>query len=121
MNNKKLDKIQGAILSSYIASFYINEVLAYKIPEVRHKAKKSLKDSVKELQRIEQNYFDVIEKDEHGEKMNMMLTDNAMTFLDLLMKFSYSDFVQLQQVVSAWQLKPKQIEGLTKKILKENE
>lgn len=119
MNKKQLDKIQGCILSCYIASFYVNEVLAYKLPEVRHKLRKSLNDSVKEMQVIERKYFDSIDEDEHGEKMNMMLTDNAIAFFDLLMKFDYSDYIQLQQVISAWEKKPKQIEGLSKKILKD--
>lgn len=119
LSSKQLDAIQGMILSGFIANHYANEVLTLKVPMVKHKLKKSLNDSVKQLDVIEKNYFDKIEE-EGGEDLQDKITANTMDFMKLLLSLEYSDFVQFQQILQAYKLDPKRIEAVTQDILTRN-
>lgn len=119
LNSKQIDAIQGTIISSFIANHYINEVLSFKMPMVKHGLKKSLNDSVKQLDVIESNYFDKIEE-AGGEDLHDKITANTMDFLKLLLSLEYSDFVQFQQILQAYKIDRERIELVTQDILTRN-
>lgn len=118
MNNKQIEKVSAAILTSYIALFYLEEAKFSGL--FRQSAKKNLNRTIKDLREIESKYFNQIDEiDETG--FTDKLTSNQITFLDFLLnKYSFNDFVILQEICVAYDLDYNRLKGISDKILIEN-
>lgn len=118
MNTKIITKISGAILTSYINLFYLEE--ASKTNLFRHKIKLNLKRVIDDLKEIEYKYFNEIEKIDENE-LNDKLTANQITFIDWMLKeFDFNEFTKFQEIAYAYKLNAKRVTGITDKILLEN-
>ena len=118
MNSKTITKISGAILTSYINLFYLEEVSKTNL--FRHKTKLNLKRVIDDLKEIEYKYFNEIEKVDKNE-LNDKLTANQITFIDwMLNEFDFNEFTKFQEIAYAYKLDDKRVTGITDKILLEN-
>ena len=118
MTKKQLIKVSGAILNSYIALHYLEEI--EKIKVLSRGAKGNLTKTIKNLKEIELNYFDVIDGlDEHGLSDKVM--EHQMVFTDyLLNRYDFHHFTKIQEVLAAYDLDYKRLTGISDKILMEN-
>lgn len=115
MSKETLHKITGAILTSYLASHYLEEI---KHTEVyRQKLKSLLNSTTKELESFEKIFFDkVSEIDE--EDWSDKLSANLITFLDAMIKNqAFPDFCKLQEIIVAYTLDPDKISNVSDTIL----
>lgn len=118
MNTKTIEKISGAILTSYINLFYLEEVSKTNV--FKQGAKRNLKRVLDDLKDIEYKYFNEIEKVDEND-LNDKLTANQIIFLDWMLKeFSFNDFTKFQEICYAFKIDPKRVTGITDKILTEN-
>jgi len=118
LTEKDIEKISGAILTSFTCLHYLEEVS--KLGIIRHSAKKNLSKTIDDLKLIEITYFNEIEsldKNYLGDK----IIDNKMSFVGFLLnEFSFNDFTKFQEIVCAYNLEPNRVTGITDKILIEN-
>ena len=118
MNRKIIEKISGAILTSYINLFYLEEVSKTNV--FKHRSKLNLKRVLDDLKEIEYKYFNEIEKVDENE-LNDKLTANQITFINwLLNEFDFNEFTKFQEIAYAYKLDHKRVTGITDKILLEN-
>lgn len=120
MTEKTIEKIQGAIISSYETLFYLEEIKKVAPCIFKHRSKLNLKRTLEDLREIEQAYFDEVDKID-VEDMSGKLIANKLIFMDwLLNEFDFNDFAKFQQIAYAFKLKPERVTGITDKILIEN-
>lgn len=116
--NKTITKVSGAILTSYINLFYLEEVSKTNL--FKHKAKRNLSRTLEDLKEIEYKYFNEIEKVDTND-LNDKLTANQITFIDwMLNEFDFNEFTKFQEIAYAYKLDHKRVTGITDKILLEN-
>mgnify|MGYP003636407163 CR=1 FL=1 len=115
---KDIEKISGAIITSFTNLHYLEEVS--RLGVIKHIAKKNLSRTLEDLKLIEIEYFNQIEnldEDALGDKM----IANKMSFVEFLLNdFSFNDFSKFQEIACAYKLDPKRVTGITDKILLEN-
>lgn len=120
LSDKTIEKIQGAIISSYETLFYLEEVKKVAPHTFKHRAKLNLKRTLEDLQEIERTYFDEVDKIDDNDMSNKIVS-NKLTYTDwLLNKFSFNDYLKFQQISYAFEIDPARITGISDKILKEN-
>jgi hypothetical protein len=118
MSKKDLEQASGAILASFVALHYIEEVSHTKMFQKDLKFK--LKKSIEALQKVEKNFYDKIESvDDHD--LASHLSHNMITFLETCMKNRlFNDFTAIQEIIMAYDLDPKSIKGISDKIHNKN-
>ena len=122
MTTKQLDLVQSAILSAYCTNFLFEELLRQKVPIVKHALKNKLKKTSADFIDFESKFFNDIEKSApEFEEYHHKITSNIFDFLELIIKDGNTNMVQRMQLIFAHQVKPKDLENLAIKILKENE
>lgn len=118
MTSENITKVSGAILTSFINLFYLEEI--NKLGIVRHTAKKNLKRTLEDLKEIERVYFNETDKLDDKQLADKLIA-NKMVFIDWMLKeFDFNDFSKFQEIAYAYSLKPKRLTGITDKILLEN-
>lgn len=119
MDRSTVHKVTGAILTSYVASHYLEEIKHTNI--YRHKLKSLLNNVCKELERFEKDFFDEVDKID-DEDWTDKLSANLIQFLDAMVKDqAFPDFCKLQEIIVAYTMDPKSISGISDKILKKKQ
>jgi hypothetical protein len=115
LTEKKLEKISGAILSSFINLHLLED--AEKIGLFRQRVRNNIRRTISDLKEIEINYYnkiDEVDEKELGDK----LTANKLIFLDwLLNKFDFNDFCKIQEVCLAYEADKERITQVTDEVL----
>jgi len=114
-NKKKLEKISGAIITSFMNLHYLEE--CDKTGLFKQKVKNNLRRTISDLKEIEINYYNKIEEVDEKE-LGDKLTANKLIFLDwLLNKFDFNDFCKIQEVCLAYEADKERITQVTDEVL----
>lgn len=118
MNEKQLEKISGAIITSFISLHFLEEVKNTGL--FKQRVKNNLNRTIKDLIDIEEDYFskiDNIDDNDLGDK----LVANSLEFVKILLsRSSFNEFTKMQEVCAAYLANPEEISKLSDKILLEN-
>lgn len=116
MSNEKLtDYLAGAVISSQVTLNFYERLKG--TPFFRHRLKNALNLSIKELIKAERDEYDKLFDAKDDETSN--ITNNLSDVVDLLCKDGLSGFIVIGNIYRAWKKDPKSIEGITKKILRD--
>ena len=102
LTEKQVEKISGAIITSFVNLHFLEEVASIGI--FRQRVKKNVKRTMEDLLDIENNYFNEVEKLE-GDENNMadVLVANKLEFIKwILNEFDFNDFTKIQEVCIAF-------------------
>lgn len=118
MNEKQLEKISGAIITSFISLHFLEEVKNTGL--FKQRVKNNLNRTIKDLIDIEEDYFskiDNIDDNELGDK----LVANSLEFVKILLsRSSFNEFTKMQEVCAAYLANPEEMSKLSDKILLDN-
>jgi len=115
---KQLEKISGAIITSFVNLHFLEE--ADNIGLFRQRVKNNVRRTMADLIDIENNYFAKVEEVDEKD-LGDKLVANKLEFVQwLLNKFDFNDFSKLQEVCSAYSLDPKELSDTSDKILFNN-
>ena len=104
LTNKQVEKISGAILTSFVNLHFLEEVASIGIFQQRV-LKTTLKELLSDLLDIENNYFNEIEKIEDN-NMGDILVANKLEFIKwILNEFDFNDFTKIQEICIAFSKK----------------
>jgi len=118
ISKEKLEKISGAILTSFINLHFLEE--CDRTGLFKQKIKNNLRRTISDLKDVEFNYYSKIEKVDEGDLADK-LTTNKMIFIEwMLKKFNFNDFCKLQEICLSYEIDSKSIEKVSEKILKQN-
>lgn len=118
MTDKDLQKISGAILTSFINLHFLED--ADKIGLFKQKVRNNVRRTISDLKEIEVNYYNKIEEVDESDIADK-LTTNKMVFLEwLLNKFEFNDFSKIQEVCLAYELDKGAITKVSEEILEKN-
>jgi hypothetical protein len=115
---KQLEKISGAIITSFVNLHFLEE--ADSIGLFRQRVKNNVRRTMADLIDIENNYFAKVEEVDEKD-LGDKLVANKLEFVQwLLNKFDFNDFSKLQEVCVAYSLDPKELSDTSDKILFNN-
>jgi len=118
MNEKQLEQISGAIITSFINLHFLEEAKVSGL--FKQRVKNNIKRTIDDLMDIEYKYFskiDEVDEFEFGDK----LVANYMEFISMLLnKFKFNDFSKMQEVAMAYGLDPDAVTKVSDKILFKN-
>jgi Rad3-related DNA helicase len=118
LNEKQLEKITGAIITSFVNLHFLEEIKLSRL--VKHKVKNNLNKTLNDLIQIERKYFDEIESID-DDNLSDKLVANKLEFVKwLLNNYSYNDFTKLQEVCLAYTTDRKKVTDITDSILKDS-
>lgn len=118
LTEKQLEKISGAIITSFVNLHFLEEVNTIGI--FKQRVKNNVKRTMADLLYIENNYFAKVEEVDEKD-LGDKLVANKLEFIQwLLNKFDYNDFSKLQEVCAAYSLNPKELTEISDKILINN-
>lgn len=118
LNEKQLEKITGAIITSFVNLHFLEEIKSSRL--VKHKVKNNLNKTLNDLIQIERKYFDEIESID-DDNLSDKLVANKLEFVKwLLNNYSYNDFTKLQEVCLAYTTDRKKVTDITDSILKDS-
>jgi predicted DNA-binding protein YlxM (UPF0122 family) len=118
LTEKQLEKISGAIITSFVNLHFLEEVNTIGI--FKQRVKNNVKRTMADLLDIENNYFAKVEEVDEKD-LGDKLVANKLEFIQwLLNKFDYNDFSKLQEVCAAYSLNPKELTEISDKILINN-
>lgn len=118
LTNKQLEKLSGAILTSFVNLHFLEEVDTLGI--LKRKVKYNVKRTIGDLLDIETKYFDKIEELE-GSEMSDKLVANKLEFIKwLLNEFDFNDYTKIQEVCVAYTTDRDRLTSVSDKILLEN-
>tara|TARA_B100000780_G_C21040461_1_gene417491 strand:- start:332 stop:706 length:375 start_codon:yes stop_codon:yes gene_type:complete len=118
MTDKDLQKISGAILTSFINLHFLED--ADKIGLFKQKVRNNVRRTISDLKEIEVNYYNKIEEVDVSDLADK-LTTNKMVFLEwLLNKFDFNEFSKIQEVCLAYELDKEAITKVSEEILEKN-
>jgi len=118
MRQKDLEKISGAILTSFINLHFLED--ADKIGLFKQKVRNNVRRTISDLKEIEVNYYNKVEEVDESDLADK-LTTNKMVFLEwLLNKFDFNDFCKIQEICLAYELDKEAITELSDKVLENN-
>jgi len=111
--SKTLGNLTGSVICNQL-SLHFNEQLKH--TNHYNKNLKRLGNLYnKELIKAEETQFDkVFEADE---EMTHFLSSSLHDFIEIIIKTGFVDFTILQNIIKAYKIDPKRIEGITRKIL----
>jgi len=102
LTDKQVEKISGAIITSFVNLHFLEEVASIGI--FRQRVKKNVARTMEDLLHIENNYFNEVEKLE-GDENNMadILVANKLEFIKwILNEFDFNDFTKIQEICIAF-------------------
>ena len=118
MRQKDLEKLSGAILTSFINLHFLED--ADKIGLFKQKVRNNVRRTISDLKEIEVNYYNKVEKVDESDLADK-LTTNKMVFLEwLLNKFDFNDFCKIQEICLAYELDKESITESSDKVLENN-
>ena len=117
LTKKEIEKVSGAILSSYINNHYLEETKHLGV--FRQSAKKNVTRTLNDLTAIELEWFDKVYNIDTKDLGGTMV-DNTLAFIDKMLKFGFNDFTELQEVVVSYSLDKKRLKSISDKIHIEN-
>ena len=118
MRQKDLEKISGAILTSFINLHFLED--ADKIGLFKQKVRNNVRRTISDLKEIEVNYYNKVEEVDESDLADK-LTTNKMVFLEwLLNKFDFNDFCKIQEICLAYELDKEAITESSDKVLEKN-
>ena len=105
LTDKQVEKISGAIITSFVSLHFLEEVASIGI--FRQRVKKNVKRTMEDLLDIENNYFNEVEKLE-GDENNMadVLVANKLEFIKwILNEFDFNDACKKTKLSLRFKLK----------------
>jgi ribonucleotide reductase beta subunit family protein with ferritin-like domain len=118
MNEKQLEQISGAIITSFINLHFLEEASMSGL--FKQRVKNNVKRTIDDLMSIEYNYFSKIEEVDEFQ-LGDKLVANYMEFISMLLsKFKFNDFSKMQEVAMAYGLDPDAVTKVSDKILLKN-
>ena len=118
ISKKKLEKISGAILTSFINLHYLEE--CNRTGLFKQKTKNNLRRTISDLKDIELNYYNKVEKVDQGDLADK-LTTNKMIFIEWILKeFDFNDFCKLQEICLAYNIDKDAIGKASETVLENN-
>ena len=109
-----LGNLTGSVICNQLA-LHFNEQLKH-TKHYKQNVKKFGNMYNKVLIKAEQEQFDKIF--DADEQMSHFLSSSLHDFIDIIIATGFIDFVILQNIIKAYKMDPKSIEGITRKILK---
>jgi hypothetical protein len=117
-NKKKLEKISGAIITSFMNLHYLEE--CDKTGLFKQKVKNNLRRTISDLKEIEINYYNKIEEVDEKELGDKLIT-NKMAFVNyLLNEFDFHEFCKMQEICMAYKFDSISVSKISDKILENN-
>jgi|TARA_R110000744_G_scaffold312858_1_gene420190 hypothetical protein len=118
ISKRKLEKISGAILTSFINLHYLEE--CDRTGLFKQKTKNNLRRTISDLKDIELNYYNKVELVDKSDLADKLIT-NKMVFIEwLLNKFDFNDFCKIQEICLAYELDKEAITESSDKVLENN-
>ena len=114
LTKNQLIKVSGAILSSYVNNYYLEETKHFGV--FRQSTKKNVSRTLEDLLKIELEYFDNV-YDIDDEEVGGALVQTNLKFIDEFLKFDFNEFSKLQEVFVAFTKDPKRLTSISDKIL----
>ena len=100
LTEKQLEKISGAILTSFVNLHFLEEISTIGI--FKHRVKNNVKRTMNDLLDIENNFFNKIEELEDNNIADRVVA-NKLEFVGwLLNEFDFNDFTKIQEVCIAY-------------------
>ena len=112
--SNELGNLTGSVICNQLA-LHFNEQLKHTVHYKRN-LKRFGNMYNKELIKAELDQFDKIFDADEG--MSHFLSSSLQDFIEIIVATGFIDFVILQNIIKAYKLNPKSIEGITRKILK---
>lgn len=118
LNDKQLETVSGAILTSFINLHFLHE--AKNLGVFKQKAKLNLNRTMQDLMFIEKQLFDKLDSIDDSETADKLIA-NKMEFVDwVLNKFSYYEFLKVQEVCAAYSIDKEKLTKVSDEILIKN-
>ena len=114
LTKNQLIKVSGAILSSYVNNYYLEETKHCGV--FRQSTKKNVSRTLEDLLKIELEYFDNV-YDIDDKEVGGALVQTNLKFIDEFLKFDFNEFSKLQEVFVAFTKDPKRLTSISDKIL----
>lgn len=114
LTKNQLIKVSGAILSSYVNNYYLEETKHCGV--FRQSTKKNVSRTLEDLLKIELEYFDNV-YDIDDEEVGGALVQTNLKFIDEFLKFDFNEFSKLQEVFVAFTKDKKRLTSISDKIL----
>jgi len=117
-NEKQLEQITGAILTSFINLHFLEEAMQSGL--FRQRVRKNVKRTIDDLLLLEQTYFSEIEKVDENDLGDKLVANN-LEFLSFLLKmFRFNDFSKMQEIAIAYSLDKEAITKVSDEVLIKN-
>ena len=117
-NEKQLEQITGAILTSFINLHFLEEAMQSGL--FRQRVRKNVKRTIDDLLSLEHTYFSEIEKVDENDLGDKLVANNLEFLTFLLKMFRFNDFSKMQEVAVAYSLDKEAIIKVSDKVLIEN-
>jgi len=117
-NEKQLEQITGAILTSFINLHFLEEAMQSGL--FRQRVRKNVKRTIDDLLLLERTYFSEIEKVDENDLGDKLVANN-LEFITLLLKmFRFNDFSKMQEITVAYSLDKEAITKVSDEVLIKN-
>jgi hypothetical protein len=113
MQNTDLEKITASIVYNYLALHH-NEQVKH-TSYYKCKLKETLRPAVLQLQKVERKEFDKIENIESD--VTHEVSSNIITYMDQIIKGSFTDTLLLASMQMAYKKNPEKIEEIINEVL----
>jgi cysteinyl-tRNA synthetase len=114
LTKNQLIKVSGAILSSYVNNYYLEETKHCGV--FRQSTKKNVSRTLEDLLKIELEYFDNV-YDIDDKEVGGALVQTNLKFIDEFLKFDFNEFSKLQEIFVAFTKDKKRLTSISDKIL----
>lgn len=117
-NEKQLEQITGAILTSFINLHFLEEAMQSGL--FRQRVRKNVKRTIDDLLLLEHTYFSEIEKVDENDLGDKLVANNLEFLTFLLKMFRFNDFSKMQEVAVAYSLDKEAITKVSDEVLIKN-
>jgi predicted DNA-binding protein YlxM (UPF0122 family) len=117
-NEKQLEQITGAILTSFINLHFLEEAMQSGL--FRQRVRKNVKRTIDDLLLLEQTYFSEIEKVDENDLGDKLVANNLEFITFLLKMFRFNDFSKMQEIAVAYSLDKEAITKVSDEVLIKN-
>jgi len=117
-NEKQLEQITGAILTSFINLHFLEEAMQSGL--FRQRVRKNVKRTIDDLLSLEHTYFSEIEKVDENDLGDKLVANNLEFLTFLLKMFRFNDFSKMQEVAVAYSLDKEAIIKVSDEVLIKN-
>lgn len=117
-NEKQLEQITGAILTSFINLHFLEEAMQSGL--FRQRVRKNVKRTIDDLLLLEHTYFSEIEKVDENDLGDKLVANNLEFLTFLLKMFRFNDFSKMQEIAVAYSLDKEAITKASDEVLIKN-